>query len=57
MLGLTDSTMLGSLTESRSVEDAVWYLSWLFAASNALDKATLLAELVCSDSWVHIRFH
>lgn len=43
--------------KNRTVDDAVRYLSWLFAASNAVDKATVLAKLVCSNPWIHIRCH
>lgn len=41
--------------KNRTVDDAVRYLSFLFAASNAVDKATLLAKTVCSNAWVQTR--
>ncbi|DBA81084.1 TPA: hypothetical protein ACH3X2_000806 [Trebouxia sp. C0005] len=39
----------------RTADDSVRYLSFLFAASNVLDKATLLAKSVCADEWVQTR--
>ena len=39
----------------RTVDDAVRYLSFFFAASNALDKAALLANVVCISPWVQKR--
>lgn len=41
----------------KTADDSVRYLSFLFAASNVLDKATLLAKAVCADGWVQIRCH
>ncbi|DBA72154.1 TPA: hypothetical protein ACH3X2_010874 [Trebouxia sp. C0005] len=43
--------------KNRTVDDAVRYLSFLFAASNAIDKATLLAKTVCANEWVQTRCH
>lgn len=43
--------------KNRTVDDAVRYLSFLFAASNAVDKATLLAKTVCANEWVQTRCH
>lgn len=39
----------------RTVDDAVRYLSFFFAASNALDKTALLANVVCNSPWVQKR--
>lgn len=43
--------------KNRTVDDVVRYLSFLFAASNAVDKATLLAKTVCANDWVQTRCH
>lgn len=39
----------------RTVDDAVRLLSFFFAMSNAVDKATLLANIVCHDKWLQMR--
>lgn len=43
--------------KDRTVDDAVRYLSFLFAISNANDKATLLAKAACGDTWLQARCH